>query len=120
MMRHVFAATLALGTISGSAQAMPLAPIGTAANGDVIAVAGGCGAGWHRGPYGGCLRTTPTPPHTPARAAITSAPTAAAGGTGSRSLRCKSDRRAAQFAARRGDERDATPRHSQYCFPPKL
>lgn len=36
-----------------TASAMPLAPI--AANTDVITVAGGCGPGRHRGPYGGCL-----------------------------------------------------------------
>lgn len=36
------------------ANAMPLAPTGPAANGDVIQIAGGCGPGFHRGPYGGC------------------------------------------------------------------
>lgn len=36
------------------ANAMPLAPTGPAANGDVIQVAGGCGPGFYRGPYGGC------------------------------------------------------------------
>lgn len=48
MIRTVFAA-LALGVIVSSAQAMPPAPFGAQANGDVIAVAGGCGSGWHRG-----------------------------------------------------------------------
>ncbi|MGY4463769.1 hypothetical protein ACVWYI_007729 [Bradyrhizobium sp. LB13.1] len=61
MMRTMFAAALALGAITGSAQAMPLAPLGASANGDVIAVAGGCGAGWHRGPNGGCLRNYANP-----------------------------------------------------------
>jgi hypothetical protein len=61
MMRTMFAAALALGAITGSAQAMPLAPLGADANGDVIAVAGGCGAGWHRGPNGGCLRNYANP-----------------------------------------------------------
>ena len=56
MMRTVLAAALALGAIAGSAQAMPLTSLGANANGDVIQVAGGCGAGWHRGPYGGCVR----------------------------------------------------------------
>ncbi|MCK1340345.1 hypothetical protein IVB38_31170 [Bradyrhizobium sp. 38] len=60
-MRTMFAAALALGAITGSAQAMPLAPLGASANGDVIAVAGGCGAGWHRGPNGGCLRNYANP-----------------------------------------------------------
>ena len=38
---------------AGSATAMPLAPLAPAPA-DVIEVAGGCGAGWHRGPYGRC------------------------------------------------------------------
>jgi hypothetical protein len=57
MIRTVFAAALALGAIVSSAQAMPLAPFGAQSNGDVIAVAGG----WHRGPYGGCLRNFANP-----------------------------------------------------------
>lgn len=61
MMRTVLAAALALGAIAGSAQAMPLTSLGANANGDVIQVAGGCGAGWHRGPYGGCLRNYANP-----------------------------------------------------------
>lgn len=61
MIRTVFAAALALGAIVSSAQAMPTAPFGAQGNGDVIAVAGGCGAGWHRGPYGGCLRNYANP-----------------------------------------------------------
>lgn len=48
-----FAAGLALAGAS-AAQAMTPAPVGTA---DIlIQVAGGCGPGWHRGPYGGCRR----------------------------------------------------------------
>ena len=61
MIRTIFAAALALSAIAGSAQAMPLAPFGTQANGDVIAIAGGCGAGWHRGPNGGCLKNFADP-----------------------------------------------------------
>ena len=61
MIRSILAAALALGVITGSAQAMMLPPIGTASHGDVIAVAGGCGAGWHRGPYGGCLKNYANP-----------------------------------------------------------
>jgi hypothetical protein len=60
MMRIMFAAALALGAIGGAAQAMPLAPLARA-NGEIIAVAGGCGPGWHRGPYGGCLRNYANP-----------------------------------------------------------
>ena len=39
-----------------AAQAVPLAPIEQSQAGLTIPVAGGCGAGWHRGPYGGCRR----------------------------------------------------------------
>ena len=61
MIRTVFAAVITLGVAISSAQAMPLAPFGAQGNGDIIAVAGGCGAGWHRGPYGGCLRNFANP-----------------------------------------------------------
>lgn len=37
-------------------QAMPLAPLEQAQAGLTIPVAGGCGVGFHRGPYGGCRR----------------------------------------------------------------
>ena len=39
-----------------ASQAMPVAPLDQtpAASGEVIRVAGGCGPGMHRGPYGGC------------------------------------------------------------------
>jgi hypothetical protein len=37
-------------------QAMPLAPIEQAQASLTIPVAGGCGPGFHRGPYGGCRR----------------------------------------------------------------
>ena len=41
--------------IAFSAQAMPTASLKGASNsGHVIKVAGGCGPGWHRGPYGHC------------------------------------------------------------------
>ncbi|MDA9436806.1 hypothetical protein XH88_34425 [Bradyrhizobium sp. CCBAU 51627] len=60
-MRTAFAAALALCAIVSSAHAVPLAPPGAPANGDVVMVAGGCGAGWHRGPYGGCLRNYANP-----------------------------------------------------------
>jgi hypothetical protein len=44
---------LALAAMTAS-QAMPLAPLEQAASANTIQVAGGCGPGWHRGPYGGC------------------------------------------------------------------
>jgi hypothetical protein len=37
---------------------MPLAPL-SGATPDITLVAGGCGVGFHRGPYGGCLRNGP-------------------------------------------------------------
>jgi hypothetical protein len=46
---------------AGAAQAMPLAPLAPAPSADVIEVAGGCGPGWHRGPYGGCRRNYANP-----------------------------------------------------------
>jgi hypothetical protein len=61
MKRTLFAIAFALGAITGVAEAMPLTPVGTSANDNVIAVAAGCGPGWHRGPYGGCLRNYANP-----------------------------------------------------------
>ena len=40
--------------LAPAANAITPAPLGTST--DVIQVAGGCGPGWHRGPYGGCRR----------------------------------------------------------------
>jgi hypothetical protein len=42
-----------------SAQAMPLAPLDRTQAGIVVPVAGGCGIGFHRGPYGGCRPNAP-------------------------------------------------------------
>ncbi len=62
MMRSALAAAvLILGGTITAVQAMPLSPLGTQSNADIIEVAGGCGAGWHRGPYGGCLRNYANP-----------------------------------------------------------
>ena len=36
--------------------AAPVTPPGVAASSDIVLVAGGCGVGWHRGPFGGCRR----------------------------------------------------------------
>ena len=54
---------LALGVAIGvsffcitAAQSMPLAPLEQAPTSLTIPVAGGCGPGFHRGPYGGCRR----------------------------------------------------------------
>ncbi len=58
------ALAIGLGLLGMSAsQAMPLAPLGQApAASAVIPVAGGCGPGWHRGPYGGCRPMYNCPP----------------------------------------------------------
>jgi len=42
-----------------AAQSMPLAPLDQAQANLTIPVAGGCGAGFHRGRYGRCVRTAP-------------------------------------------------------------
>ena len=54
-----FVATFALA--AGSAQAMPVAPIDQANLDMITTVAGGCGKGWHRGPYGGCQKNYAQP-----------------------------------------------------------
>ena len=61
-MNRLIAAAFLISTVMGAgiANAMPLAPLANG-NSDVIAVAGGCGAGWHRGPYGGCRRNYANP-----------------------------------------------------------
>jgi hypothetical protein len=60
-MRKIFAASVLLAAMTAAANAMPLAPIDSTPNAEVIQIAGGCGAGWHRGPYGGCLRNFADP-----------------------------------------------------------
>ena len=59
---------LAVGVATGvsffcvaSAQSMPLAPLEQAQASLTIPVAGGCGPGFHRGPYGGCVRNAVAP-----------------------------------------------------------
>lgn len=61
MLRHVLAVAFVLGTVMGSADAMPVSPLVASAYGNVVEVAGDCGVGWHRGPYGGCLRNYANP-----------------------------------------------------------
>jgi hypothetical protein len=56
-MKILFAAALLAGSLAGfgaANAAMPLAPLSPSENADVIQIAGGCGIGFHRGPYGGC------------------------------------------------------------------
>ena len=58
-----FALGISFAAITAS-QAMPVAPLDQtgAASGEVIRVAGGCGWGFHRGPYGGCRPMYNCPP----------------------------------------------------------
>ena len=61
-MKKLIAAALLCGTIAGTglANALPLLPV-QAPNSDVVTVAGGCGPGFHRGPYGGCRQNYANP-----------------------------------------------------------
>jgi hypothetical protein len=60
MNRLIVAACLVTSLMSaGVANAMPMAS--PASNNDIIAVAGGCGPGFHRGPYGGCRQNYANP-----------------------------------------------------------
>jgi hypothetical protein len=62
-MNRLIAAAFLVSTLMGAdfASAMPVSPLAPAPGADVIEVAGGCGPGWHRGPYGGCLRNFANP-----------------------------------------------------------
>jgi hypothetical protein len=54
-------AFVAVGLVGVStSQAMTPAPLDTPSD-IVMQVAGGCGAGWHRGPYGGCRKNYANP-----------------------------------------------------------
>ncbi len=59
-MNRLIAIAFLFGTLT-SANALPLAPVAPAQHSAVITVAGGCGGGWHRGPYGGCRRNYAQP-----------------------------------------------------------
>jgi hypothetical protein len=62
MNRLIAAAFLASNLIgAGAVNAMPLMPATPAANSDIMTVAGGCGRGFHRGPYGGCRQNYANP-----------------------------------------------------------
>ena len=56
MRKAFYASAIALlGLAAAPVQAMTIAPL-SGASPDITLVAGGCGAGFHRGPYGGCVR----------------------------------------------------------------
>ena len=60
-MNRLIATAFVFGMMVTGAHAIPMAPPAPATNSDVIEVAGGCGRGWHRGPYGGCRRNYANP-----------------------------------------------------------
>jgi hypothetical protein len=60
MNRLIAAAFLGSALMVGAADAMPLTPL-AAENTQIIQVAGGCGRGLHRGPFGGCRRNWANP-----------------------------------------------------------
>lgn len=64
-MKKFLAIAAFTGTVLGgiaAARAMPIAPLQQDQNAQVIQVFGGCGYGWHRGPYGGCRPLYNCPP----------------------------------------------------------
>lgn len=59
MLKAISTLTVAGAMLAGAtfaAQAMPTAQMPTSQSQGIILVAGGCGLGWHRGPYGRCVR----------------------------------------------------------------
>jgi hypothetical protein len=55
-MNRLIAAIFFVGMAAGTAGAMPLAPVDHALYSNVVEIAGGCGPGFHRGPFGGCRK----------------------------------------------------------------
>jgi hypothetical protein len=59
-MRFVRTTCVALGVFVLSTatdlKAVPIGRLSAGAGSDLVLVAQGCGAGWHRGPFGGCRR----------------------------------------------------------------
>jgi hypothetical protein len=62
-MKKILATVSLLAALAAPAlsQAAPFARLTQGSSPDVIRVAGGCGPGWHRGPYGGCRRNWANP-----------------------------------------------------------
>ena len=59
-MKTLIAAAFLVSTAIAPALAMPLGA-GTNHPTEIIQIAGGCGAGWHRGPFNGCRRNYADP-----------------------------------------------------------
>lgn len=63
-MKTLFAAAVIAGfslAFASPSQAMPIAAPNLPAGDLIVQIAGGCGQGWHRGPYGGCRRNFANP-----------------------------------------------------------
>jgi hypothetical protein len=50
----VLGSAVSFGALSFNAQAFPISALDAGPASEVTLVAGGCGPGYHRGPYGGC------------------------------------------------------------------
>ena len=59
-MKTLIAAAFLVSTAIAPALAMPLG-VGQSNTSDVVQIAGGCGPGYHRGPFNGCLRNFADP-----------------------------------------------------------
>jgi len=57
----IFAAAGLSFAFSAPASALPVQAAGSLSSDLITQVAGGCGPGWHRGPYGGCRRNYANP-----------------------------------------------------------
>jgi hypothetical protein len=83
-MNKLFASVLiaaAVGLSAAAAQAMPFGSY-QAQGSLVVPVAGGCGAGFHRGPYGGCVANLGRPPVVVVPGAVVVVPGGPCGGRG--------------------------------------
>ncbi|WP_026606021.1 GCG_CRPN prefix-to-repeats domain-containing protein [Methylocapsa acidiphila] len=50
------AAMILLGSLQAEAAPVPALPVAPEQPSLIVPIAGGCGLGWHRGPWGGCRR----------------------------------------------------------------
>ena len=83
-MNKLFASVLIAAAVSLSAVAAQAMPFESNQIQDslVVPIAGGCGAGFHRGPYGGCRANVGGPAVVVAPGAVVVAPGAPCGGRG--------------------------------------
>ncbi len=83
-MKKLFASVLVVAAVSLSAGVVQAMPFGSNQTQDslVISIAGGCGAGFHRGPEGGCRPNMGGPAVVVAPGAVVVAPGGPCGGRG--------------------------------------